>query len=68
MHPVLAGGGTGGGIGGSACVRMVPVGGGCMPPQGLERHRAPADAQAHLRVWQDIRAKVEVLVGQGWQR
>jgi len=34
--------------------------------RGGVRHRALADAQAHLRVWQDIRGCVQSLVGQGW--
>lgn len=34
--------------------------------RGGVRHRALADARAHLRVWRDVRGRVQVLVGQGW--
>ena len=34
--------------------------------RGGVRHRALADAQAHLRVWRDIRGRVQTLVAQGW--
>ena len=34
--------------------------------RGGIRHRALADAQAHLRVWRDIRDRVTTMLAQGW--
>ena len=35
--------------------------------RGGVRHRALADARAHLRVWRDVRGQVQALTGQGWE-